>query len=301
MPDPLRVDVHMHLYRSRDDGAREKAEYDIWEYGVKPDVVFSRFGGDVDDALEAMREAGFAHGVVANLFAVALLGEDARAADRAAHAEMLVEANRWACEIAAAHPELTAFVAVDPGVVGGADAARHLREMAERYGARGIKLHPVLGRFMPDDRGLHDVYRTCVDLGLAVLSHSGVDRSGAGFAEPRSFVPVIDAFPDLTVVLAHLGGASWKQTADVARAFPRLAFDLCEIIEWTGAPNAPTMAELARLIADIGPARVMLGTDFPWYDLQRTADFVMNLPGLAVEERESILGANAARVLGLPV
>jgi predicted TIM-barrel fold metal-dependent hydrolase len=299
--EPLRVDVHMHLYRSKADGAREKADYDIWEYGSKPDVAFSRFDGDVDDALAAMREAGFAHGVVANLFAVALLDEAARASGGPSHAERLVESNRWACEVAAAHPELTTFVAMDPGVLGGPEAARHLREMAERHGARGVKLHPVLGGFVPDDPRLDQVYRTCVELGLAVLSHSGSDRAGAGFAEPRAFAPVLGAFPDLTLVLAHLGGASWKQTADLTRAFPRVAFDLCEIIEWTGAPNAPTVPELARLVADVGPDRVMLGTDFPWYDLERTTDLVMRLPGLSVEERESILGRNAARALRLPV
>ena len=42
----------------------------------------------------------------------------------------------------------------------------------------------------------------------------------------------------------------------------------------------------------------MLGTDF-WYDL--TVELVMDLPGLALEEREAILGANAARILHLPV
>lgn len=301
MPEPLRVDVHMHLYRSKADGAREKAEYEIWEYGDKPDVAFARYDGDVDDALEAMREAGFAHGVVANLFAVALLNDDARAGGGGTYGQRLIESNRWACRVAAAHSELTAFVAIDPGVLGGREAALHVREMAERHGARGVKMHAVLGAFMPDDPRLDAVYRTCVDLGLAVLSHSGSDRDGARFAEPRSFAPVLSAFPDLTLVLAHLGGASWKQTADLARAFPRVAFDLCEIIEWTGASNAPTLAELARLVADVGPDRVMLGSDFPWYDLGRAADLVMELPGLSLEQRESILGANAARALGLPV
>jgi predicted TIM-barrel fold metal-dependent hydrolase len=86
---------------------------------------------------------------------------------------------------------------------------------------------------------------------------------------------------------------------ELARAFPRLGFDCCEIIEWTGAPNAPTVEDLARLIQDIGPHRVMLGTDFPWYDLDRTVERVMALPLLAREEKEAILGANAARLLRL--
>lgn len=301
MAEPLRVDVHMHLYETEEAGEAEKAAYEIWEYGPKPDVVFSRFGGDVEGALTAMREAGFAHGIVANLFAVALLDEAGRAAGSEAHARWLLDANRWACDLTARVPELTTFVAVDPGVLGGEEGARHLREMTERGGARGIKLHPVLGAFMPDDPRMRPIYRTCVDLGLTVLSHSGSDKRGAGFAEPRSFAPVLSAFPDLTIVLAHLGGASWRQTSDLADAFPQVTFDLCEIVEWLGAPEAPSASELARLILDVGPERVMLGTDFPWYDLGRTAELVMGLPLLSGEQREAILGANAARILGLPV
>jgi predicted TIM-barrel fold metal-dependent hydrolase len=301
MPDPLKIDVHMHLYETKEAGEREKAAYEIWEYGPKPDIRFSRFGGDVDDALTAMREAGFAHAVVANLFALSLLDEATRAAGPDAHAERLVAGNRWACALSVRHPQLTAFVAADPLVLGGEAGARHLREMVERHGARGIKIHPVAQGFMPDDPRMEASYRTCEELSLAVLSHSGSDKVGTGFAVPASFASVLQAFPKLTLILAHLGGASWRQTADLAGAFPEVAFDLCEIIEWTGAPNAPSMLDLARLIHDVGPERVMLGTDFPWYDLDRTVELVMDLPILSTEEREAILGANAARILRLPV
>ena len=301
MADPVRIDTHMHLYPSKEAGAREKAEYEIWEYGSGPDVIFSRFDGDVDDALTAMRDAGFAHAIIANLFAVALLEEVDRAAGPALHAERLVASNRWACEIAAENPELTAFVAADPIVLGGGEGVTHLRQMVEVGGARGIKIHPVVQAFMPDDPRIQPIYRTCVDLGLAVLSHSGSARGGQRFGEPAAFAPVLEAFPDLTLVLAHLGGGAWRQTVELARAFPQVSFDLCEIVEWVGAPGAPGRDELGRMIRDVGPDRVMLGTDFPWYDLERTVELVMDLPALALEEREAILGANAARILQLPV
>jgi hypothetical protein len=301
MPDPLRVDVHLHLYETKEAGEQEKATYEIWEYGRKPDVAFSRFGGDVDDALAAMDEAGFAHAVVVNLFAVDLLDEATRAAGPAAHAERLIRLNEWACDVAAAHPELSVFVAADPAVLGGEEGAGHLRDMVESHAARGIKIHPVAQRFIPDDPRMRATYQTCVELGLPVLSHSGAAKAGARFADPASFGPVLDAFPDLTLVLAHLGGARWDQVAEFARAFPQTSFDLSEVIAWTGAPNAPSRENLARLIQDVGPSRVMLGTDFPWYDLGHTVDLVMELPLLATEEKEAILGPNAARILRLPV
>jgi len=55
------------------------------------------------------------------------------------------------------------------------------------------------------------------------------------------------------------------------------------------------------MIREIGPERVMLGTDFPWYDLDRTVELVMDLPVLSTEEKEQILGANAIGRLDLQV
>ena len=85
----------------------------------------------------------------------------------------------------------------------------------------------------------------------------------------------------------------------MADAFPNALFDTSEITEWHGAPLAPTQKELARLIQDIGPYRVMMGTDFPWWDPIDCVERVMDLPFLAQEEKEAILGETAVRLLGI--
>jgi uncharacterized protein len=315
MADPVRVDVHMHLYPSTESADWWKAGYEIWEYGEKK-VTFSRSGGTVGDALAAMEAAGFSHGVAVNLLsmdlfreeALAMLPEDLQGKDRAKAAaeidatmgERFRVANRWLVNTLAPIRQLTPFVGVDPWALSPKQNVEHLREMADQ-GARGIKLHPVVQRFVPNDPRMGPIYDVCEELGLVVLSHTGSSKSGEPFAEPRAFADVLQQHPGLTVVLAHLGGGSWRQTLELARAFPTVTFDLCEIVEWTGAPKAPTDEELARMIRDIGPERVMLGTDFPWYDLDRTVELVMGLPVLSTGEKEQILGANAVRILHLPV
>jgi uncharacterized protein len=310
------VDVHMHIYQTRATGEYHKQSYEIWEYGARPPSVrFSRYGGDLADAERAMTAAGYDYAVSVNLFgvelergeAIAKLPADLKGADReralaeidATMPDRLRAFNRWACDVAGKSGRIIPFAAVDPWALAPDENAAHLRELAERHGARGVKLHPVVQRFTPNDPRMGPVYRTCVELGLVVLSHSGTAKGATQYAEPRAFADLARAYPDLKLVLAHLGGGSWQQTLDLARAFPRVGFDCCEIIEWTGAPNAPTAKELARLIRDIGPSRVMLGTDFPWYDLDRMVERVMDLPLLAREEKESMLGANAIRLLGL--
>jgi predicted TIM-barrel fold metal-dependent hydrolase len=145
------------------------------------------------------------------------------------------------------------------------------------------------------------VLGVCADLGLTALSHSGPDRDGAGYAEPAAFADVARAVPGLRLVVAHLGGASWRAVPDLAEAFPAIAFDLSEIVEWTGAPSAPSADELVGLIRRIGVDRVMFGTDFPWYEPGETVKRVRTLPGLSDGEAEAILGANAVRILSLDV
>jgi hypothetical protein len=310
------IDVHMHIYETKSSGEWQKTSYEIWEYGPRPaSVQFSRSSGDLADAERAMAAAGYDYAVSVNLFGMELtrgeaiaalppgLTSDARqralAEIDASMPDRLRAFNRWACDVVGRSGRILPFVALDPWAQGPEDNAAHLRDLAERHGARGVKLHPVVQRFTPNDPRLAPSYRTCVEMGLVVLAHSGTAKGSPQYAEPRAFADLARAWPDLKLIVAHLGGGSWRQTLELATAFPQLWFDCCEIIEWTGAPNAPTTAELARLIRDIGSHRVMLGTDFPWYDLDRTVQRVMDLPVLAREEKESILGENAARLLGL--
>ena len=316
MTGPLRVDTHLHLYPSRAEGEWWKTGYEIWEYGERAGVQWSEDAGTLEETAAALDRGGFAHGVVLNLFAAGPFREqyettlppamDAAQRDQALAefdatiGERYLAFNRWLVDTLAGVPALTAFVAMDPWALPPERNVAHLREMAER-GARGVKLHPVLQKFEPNEARLHPVYQACTEMGLAVLSHTGPARDGVPFAEVPAFTPMLAEFPGLTVVLAHLGGGKWQDTLAVARAFPQVAFDLCEIIEWAGAPGAPTAAELATLIRDIGPERVVLGSDYPWYEPAHTAELVESLPVLSRAEKDAILGENAARILGLPV
>ena len=309
------IDTHMHIYPSREQGLRNKATYEVWEYGKKTDVRFSPYGGDVEDALTAIRESPVDRAVVVNLFAITRARasavadlprdldeptrQDALAEIEATMGDRLRRSNRLVCDMAKRHPELIAFVAADPWALDSTEMQLHLAEMVASHGARGVKLHPVLQQFSVSDPRMHPIYETCRDLAIPIVAHSGPSRVGAPFAEPRAFADALRAFPDLTIVLAHLGGGAWRQTLEIARSFPNAHFDCCEILAWTGATNAPDDEQLARLIREIGPDRVLMGSDFPWYDLDETVEHVMSLPLLSREEKSAILGANAGRLLRL--
>lgn len=315
MADPIKVDSHIHVYRNVEEGEAEKDGYQVWEYGPQEDTHISALSGTLDELLAAMAAADIRRGIAVNLY----IADEQRAKLRAAlpphlagaaleKAEAEIEAkvledlkafNRWGCRVARDHPEIATFVGADVTLLSGEAAAAHLRDMAENEGAAGLKLHGAACGFYMGDERLWPTYAACRDMGLPVIGHAGPDKGGKGFAEPRAFGEVLRAFPDLPIVLAHMGGATWRQTLEIAEGYPNAYFDCCEIIEWTHSEKGPDDEALARLIQDVGPERVMMGSDYPWYDLDHTVERVLALPLLSAEEKEGILGANAVRILRL--
>ncbi len=315
MTEPIRIDSHIHIFESGEDGLACKKGYEIWEYGQQEQVALSVLSGTVEELIAAMAGAGIVKGVIVNLLipdverrkAVRSLPPGLNSTERgtaltdfeAGLRDRLVDFNRWACQVAQAHPEIETFVGIDVALMSAKANAQHLRNMVDTESACGVKLHgPAQGFFMGDER-LWPTYTVCQEMGLPVIGHSGPDEEGRGFAEPRAFGAALAAFPEVPIVLAHMGGATWGQAREMADSYANAYFDCCEIIEWTRSEKGPSDTELACLIRDIGADRVMMGSDFPWYDLDHTVERVLELPVLSQEEKEGIIGANALRILKL--
>lgn len=316
MAQPIKVDSHAHVYATSEAGIAAKEGYQIWEYGEKSGISFSRSSGTVPELAAAMETAAIDKAVVVNLFLTREIREEAIAAlppglgkserqkairgiDNELLPERLKAFNRWGSDAVRDYPQMVLFAAADAAVLSGDAGAEHVRDMVENHGARGVKLHCVAQGFNMSDERMWATYRACEELGVAIVSHSGPDHDGAGFAEPRSFAGMLAAFPRLKTVVAHMGGGTWQQCREIAQAYPNAFFDCCEIIEWTDSPKGPSERELAQLIKDIGTERVMMGSDFPWYDLDHQLERIDDLPLLSEEEKEGIIGRNAVSILGL--
>ena len=316
MADPLIIDVHMHVFESKEQGRRAKASYEGLEFdGADNPPPYSSYDGDVADAVASIKEAGASRAVMVHFFLPLIAAQDSvdedgvgfdpvlrsRAMDQydPALGERLMSSNMAACASVRGHPEILPFVCIDPWVLRPQEARDHLVDMVENHGARGIKLHSVSQRFFMGDERMWPTYEACVELGVPIVAHSGRNLAEQQFSEPRAFAAVYERFPDLKLVMAHLGNGSWRQTRELAEAFPNALFDTSEVTEWYDARLAPSPAELAQLIKDVGPDRIMLGTDFPWWSLSHCVERIMDLPFLSLEEKEGILGANAVRLLGI--
>lgn len=302
----MRVDTHVHIYADPARGLFEIENFPIVEYGQMESIPLAGVGGSRRQALDMLDEGGVDYATVLGSYEVPGypdLPEGLRhwPADPvyAEYRDDLVAYNRWVCEMTADVPQLLPFVTANPAVMTSDDARTHLGEAFGDWGARGLKLHPIGIRAYPDDPGFEGVYDACAEADVPIVFHSGPDTRARGFSAAAQFAKLAAARPELRLVLAHLGGGSWRDTPALAEAFPHLMFDLSEIVIWIGATAGPSVQDVAELIRGIGPDRIVTGSDFPWYTFATTAEIVEGLPGLSQAERDLILGENAARLLGL--
>lgn len=179
----------------------------------------------------------------------------------------------------AMHPDLD-----DPG-----REIAHMRSL----GLVGFKMHPEHQSFSPDEPRMREIYRAAVEHSMIVLFHAGADlvhptRHGT----PASFAAVMDDFPRLTAILAHLGG--WREWEEVARHIA--GRDVWLDTAYT--PGHLPDDEFIALVRAHGSDRVLFGSDGPWTDAAAEIEYLRRLP-FDDSELQGILGGNAARLLGL--
>lgn len=275
---------------------------------------WSPYAGTVPELKAAMAAGGIATAVMANLTPIPEMRDAALArvpADLDATARAEAEArlreelrarlrrrNRWTLDTAAADPALVPFIGLDPAVMTPSELRDELEACVEA-GARGVKLHPIVQRLAPATTALWPVYELCQELGLPVLFHSGfLGRSEwNALARPRAFADVLEAFPELLVVLAHLGRGHFDEAAALAERFPRVRFDTCAVITGAAVSWALDDADAVALIRRLGVGRICFGSDYPWFDPAADAARIAALPGLSDGERAAILGGNARGLL----
>lgn len=300
MAGPLIIDTHAHAFDTAQDAQLLVEGYAPVEYGTPPAPIDPPAQpGTIDGLLDAMSAAGVSRAVLLHTWLGGLERMAHPDTGEEEHAAKLTAQNRRVCATARLQPALIAFVGVDMHGTDPAGLHAELEEL-QSLGAGGVKIHPSIERVSVDDPRVAHIWAACADLDLPVVAHGGrTHDSTIHHGEPRRFTAVLRTHPTLRTVVAHLGGAEWRTAAALAEACPNVAFDLCEIIQYVGAPNAPTLADLGLLITTIGSDRVLFGTDFPWYGLDDTIERVMSIPGLAAEEKAAILGRNAEVFLRL--
>lgn len=288
------IDAHVHTYPTAEIGLQ--ATQGLGQSG---------HSGTVEELLELMRSGNIEKAVMVNMTPVADMRDAALARGQSEDEanilviERLKRRNTWTCQVAREHSELVAFISLDPSM-GEEDAAAEVRR-AVGLGARGIKLHPASQRYFPSDRSLWGAYEEAQARGLPIISHSGAAAEGRGespHARPLQFREVLETFPHLRLVLAHLGLGCMEESLEMAGRYPNLFFDSSATINGTVETPPFSDEESVDIIRRLGIERVLFASDWPWFHPLRDAERIDRL-ALLSEEKRLLLRENALRVLGL--
>ena len=231
-----------------------------------------------DGTLGGLREFQAAHGVTLSVVC-----------QIATKPSQQLTVNNWA----AAHQKdgVLFFGSVHPDAP---DALEELERIKE-IGLHGVKLHPDYQGFLVADEKVFPLYEKIASLGLPLTLHTGRDPFSPELihAEPKKIAEVAKAFPDLTLIGAHLGG---MELCDAVEKYlvglKNVYFDLSMTHTFASAE------QVTRVIKNHGADRILFATDLPWGSAEDTLAFLESLP-LAEEEKDLIRYKNAYRLLGL--
>ncbi|WP_372726996.1 amidohydrolase family protein [Nocardioides sp.] len=155
------------------------------------------------------------------------------------------------------------------------EAATYVPELVAA-GVEVFKIHVQVGEFHLDDPLLDPVWGTLEDAGTPIVIHAGSGPVGNAFTGPDPLRRVLERFPRLTAVVAHMGAPEYAEFLDLAETYARTHLDTTMVFTDFFDADGGYPAELLPRIADL-QEKVLLGSDFPTIPYP----YVEQLEGLA--------------------
>ena len=157
-------------------------------------------------------------------------------------------------------------------------------------GLKGVKMHPDIQRVMLDDPRMHKIYELCEGR-LPILLHTGDCRYD--YSNPNRMLPILDKYPNLTVIGAHFGGWSiWEEATEKFKGYKNF------LVDCSSSLYAITPEKAKELIMEYGVERVLFGTDYPLWTPESEIERFMEID-LTDSQREDILYNNTARLFDI--
>jgi uncharacterized protein len=193
---------------------------------------------------------------------------------------------------------MIAFASIDPHR--GSEAVTEAKRLVSTGAVRGLKLHPPLQQFFPNDRMAYPLYEVFAEARLPVLFHTGHSGIGSGmpggggvrlkYGNPMAIDDVAVDFPDLPIILAHPSFPWQDEAISVCLHKPTVYIDL------SGWSPKYFPANLIQYANTLLKHKVLFGSDYPLITPDRwLADFAKI--DIRPEVRPLILKENATKLL----
>ncbi len=206
--------------------------------------------------------------------------------------EMASWLNAWSRDFADRTPQAlrSATFYPEPG------AGEYVRE-AIAEGARIFKAHVQVGEYDPNDPLLDDVWEELQTVGTPVVLHAGDGPAPGTHTGPDGVRTLLRRFPDLTLIIAHMGMPDYGDFLDICARYPHVHLDTTMAFTAFAEEMAPFPEERREDLAALGE-RILFGSDFPNipYSYLEAVDSVINL-GMGDGWTRGVLHDNAARLL----
>jgi predicted TIM-barrel fold metal-dependent hydrolase len=274
------IDCHTHAFA---DKIAEKAVAQLIDYYQIP----TGFGGRLSDLLKVAVEA--------KLDALIMLVA-------ATKPEQVKPANDWALALKKADPleletkyELRALPQIVPFGAYHPDDPNWLNEIQRLRDTKvkGIKLHPEFQGIDLADLRLRDFWAE-IESDFIVMIHVGDPvHSESNHSTPRKIAAILDNFPKLKVIAAHMGGyLFWNEAYDIL-AGRDLYLDTSSTLPYID----PGL--LQKLISKHGTGKVLFGSDYPLRSPAQDLELFERMDWLTAAEKDRIFGLNCAELLEL--
>jgi predicted TIM-barrel fold metal-dependent hydrolase len=197
---------------------------------------------------------------------------------------------------------LIGFLSLDPTQPGWEE---ELSSGHQELGLRGVKLMPMYAGFYPQDERLDPLWRYAQQHGLPVLLHTGTTFVSQGPIEmtlPRHIDVVARRFPDVRIIMAHLGHPYEGECVAVIRKHPHVYADVSALHyrPWQ-------LFHSLMLVHEYGVwNKLLFGTDWPITDVQESLAGLRSLASVRIDrfslpgdKIEEVIQRNALPLLGL--
>ncbi|RLE93354.1 MAG: amidohydrolase [Thermoprotei archaeon] len=185
------------------------------------------------------------------------------------------------------YPErLIGFIWINPHQ--GEKALEQIDQAVLEWGFKGIKMHPLLDAYLPDQDIVYPVMERARKYRIPVLFHCGHPP----WSLPWHFSSLADRFPDVTIILGHMGHGHIvyiNGAIDVAKKHDNI------YLETSGMPMHSKIKEAVEVL---GADRVLYGSDMPFghpaYEILK-----VKVSGISEEDLRLVLRENTLRMLRL--
>lgn len=170
----------------------------------------------------------------------------------------------------------------NPKVPGTAD---ELRDYLDDPKFRGVKLHPLMDGFHPNDPIVWPIIELLIERDLPALIHCGHPI----FSLPWSIEELIIQFPEAKIILGHMGHGNVvyiDASIGVAQRHPNV---------WLETSGMPMSVKILEAVNKVGSDRVLYGSDGPWHE-PKVEQLKVQLAGLEPEDLENVMHRSSQRL-----